>query len=172
MLVTVITDASYCSETGAAGYGYWVVSERGRASGGGKFSYKAESSLDAEMKAIVNGIYIALREGIAQEGDRVLVQTDCQGAILFFEQVPRSKGRQKQYTSERRLVHRWFADLVYNSRLRVDFRHVKGHTSAPGSRFYANRICDQLARSSMKEMRQILKGAENESQPSYVLASG
>ena len=46
MLVTLMTDASHCQQTGAAGFGFWCVSNRGKLAGGktlsGKIKEKAK----------------------------------------------------------------------------------------------------------------------------------
>lgn len=85
MRVTIIADASFCPDTNVAGYGYWIACERGKDGGGGEMKGRVESSLIAEMQAVVNALYISIRKNLVQANDHVLLQTDCEGAILKFK---------------------------------------------------------------------------------------
>jgi ribonuclease HI len=69
MRVTIIADASHCSDTGASGYGYWIASERGKHGGGGSVRTKVSGSIAAEMIAIVNAIDVAVKRELLQKGD-------------------------------------------------------------------------------------------------------
>ena len=81
MLVTIITDASFCPKSGAAGYGYWIASKREKHGGGGYFKQTLRNSTEAEAKAIINGVYHALQKESLMAGDQILVQSDCIPAL-------------------------------------------------------------------------------------------
>ncbi|KVQ35718.1 hypothetical protein WK03_35205 [Burkholderia cepacia] len=121
MLVTIIADASWDPETGAGGYGYWSVSQRGRRSGGGALKSVVRNNNVAEMMAVVNGVHMAFAYEIAMPGDSLLAQTDCQAAILAFE------GKRLLSVDERMIVE-GLNRLIDAKQADIRFKHVKGHT--------------------------------------------
>ena len=76
MLVTLMTDASHCQQTGAAGFGFWCVSNRGKLAGGKPLNGKIKDSYEAEAKGVANSLVIGFRSGIIQQGDTVIIQLD------------------------------------------------------------------------------------------------
>ncbi len=150
MLVTLITDASLCHETRAAGFGWWAVSRRGRAYGGGPIHARPESSNAAELMAIVNGMHCALRRGILLDGDALIVQTDSQAAIQAIN------GARTIAHHETAALERLRAYITAHA-LSIEMRHVKGHTRTQDKRSYVNRVCDMHARSAMRRLRHELR---------------
>lgn len=154
MRVTIIADASYCSQTGAAGYGFWIACERGKRGGGGPIERKLDNSSSAEMMAIVNAVYIAATRELIQQGDHVLLQTDCQSAIDAFSNLrKRLKQTEKDAKDE-------FYKLKREHGFTFSFRHVKGHTSRPEARYVTNNLCDKRAREGLRLARQRLADSE------------
>lgn len=153
MRVTVIADASFCPEYRVAGYGYWIASERGRKAGGGAMRDLVNNSLVAEMMAVVNALHDGLKYELIMQGDEVLFQTDCIGAMEYLQRMPTGlpvdAGR----------VTKAFFDLRINAKLDVRFRHVKGHTGLKEARFASNRRCDERAKQAMRKARLLAKQA-------------
>lgn len=147
MLVTIICDASHCPETGVAGYGFWIASGRGKRGGKGVMRHSCATNTVAEMQAMANALYVAVRLELVQAGDTVLVQTDCLGAIDGLIGM-----RKKMLDQEHDVVTAFFR-IKSEARITIDFRHVKGHTKEPGARFAANRACDKDAREQMRKAR-------------------
>lgn len=148
MLVTIISDASVCHATHAAGYGFWAVSQRGRHGGSGSFKQTLRGSFSAESLAIVNALFITLRLGIAQKGDRIIFQTDAKYAIDVYTGIARKvkdpvvlKARDE------------FRKLVADHELTFEFRHVRGHTTVADQRSRAQRNCDRRAKEGMQKAR-------------------
>jgi ribonuclease HI len=152
MLVTVIADASFDHKTGAGGYGYWAVSERGRESGGGPFKSASRNNNVTEMMAIVNGVHMAFAKGVAVAGDAILAQTDCQAAILAFE------GRRASLQIDEIMMVEAMRKLMAVHRATIRYRHVKGHTNGGEPRLWVNNLCDSLAKKGMREARMHLRG--------------
>jgi len=150
MKVTIIADASHCSQSGAAGFGFWIASERGKRPGGGPVRDKVDSSSAAEMIALVNAVHQAIADQLVQKGDHVLFQTDCQAAILAFQ------GSRTQLTRDEKKAKEAFFDLKRKHEFTFSFRHVKGHTSRPEARFVTNNLCDLRAKQGMRLARQRL----------------
>lgn len=150
MRVTIISDASQCPETGAAGYGYWLVSERGNSGGGGLFKTPLPDPTIAEMMGVVNALYLAVQHGIAAAGDEVLIQLDCTSVIRMLSSEACAR-------PDLELVREKFHALRAQHQLTVEFRHVRGHTNSPAKRSTAQRRADQRARHEMKQGRKLAR---------------
>ena len=151
MLVTVITDASYCPETKAAGFGYWAVSQRMRKYGGGPLRELPRNSQEAEMLAIVNAVIKACESGVAEAGDEILIQSDCLGALNTFE------GKRTRVADWEQGIVDGLAVFGIELNLFFRYRHVKGHTNGATPRLWVNNLCDKHAKEGMRERRSQLK---------------
>lgn len=147
MRVTIIADASYCPETGKAGYGFWIASSRGKRGGDGVLRGPVANNNAAEMMAILNAFHVGLNTGLVRHGDSILMQTDCQGAIDAFEGIRKALGEQEQELFD------WYCKFCRVHNLRVRTKHVKGHSHLNDSRFIVNKICDRKARKQMRKAR-------------------
>lgn len=147
MLVTVMTDASWCPDTHAGGYGFWIACERGKLPGGGPFKVTVRSAGHAEMMAICNAIYDARKNGLVQAGDTVLIQTDCRQAMDVLTQ--------RVHVGYKDIID-YFQDVTTRGRLVVRFRHVKAHTANSDNRSVANKMCDLRAKAGMREAREAI----------------
>lgn len=147
MLITIIADASYCPDTGAAGYGYWVVCTRGRHIGSGSIKKPVANNNAAEMMALANALHQAHAMDLVQTGDHVLLQTDCLAAIGGFT------NQRKNITQEELQVAAFLKSYVQKIGVTVSYRHVKGHTRGKTPRTWVNNTCDDLAGKAMKMAR-------------------
>lgn len=141
MLVSVFADASFCPDTRAAGWGGWAKSERGTTRSGGPLD-RLDGSLAAEAWAVVRAVEMALHPGaagaVAEPGDYLLIQTDCQAAIFALERDGALRS----------------ALIAVRGSCTVKFRWIRGHqhhSRAP--RYAVNNYCDDEARRHMLEMR-------------------
>lgn len=110
-----------------------------------------ESSHAAEMLAVCNSMFAALKFGLVVEGDHILMQTDCMAAIRAFENMRQTKKPQEKEAL------RYFRELRKERNLTVSFRHVKGHTTRTEARYVTNNLCDQRAKEGMRRARRALK---------------
>lgn len=147
MWITIIADASYCPDTGKAGYGFWIASQRGKMGGDGVLKGEVENNIAAEMMALLNALDAALKSNLVHKNDSVLMQTDCEPAIDAFKNL-----RQSTSSQEKRLV-KWFKDFCKEHNLHVRLKHVKGHTDNEDARYVVNNICDRKARRNMRRAR-------------------
>jgi ribonuclease HI len=154
--VTIIADASWCPDTHAAGYAFWIASDRGKRGGSGAYKDRVVSSAVAEMMAVVNGLYTACKDGYVEEGDAVLLQTDCMRAIDMFHRRPIGMSE-----FEKPVVD-YFEKLVKEVKITVQFRHVKGHTDGKQPRLYINNKCDEFAKRAMRTARAQFRKERNE----------
>lgn len=142
MRVTIVSDASFCPDTKAAGYGGWVVCNRGNNANGGAIR-GAPNSGAAETMAICNVIWEGLKANLIYVGDHLIVQTDCATAIKVYEEA--------RWTNEAEgSAFKWLNDQIRKYNLTIEFRHVKGHSNVKDQRSKAQRFCDERARSAMK----------------------
>lgn len=148
MHVTVIADASWDPNLKVAGYGFWIKSARDGTPGQGGFKGTVESASTAEAMAIVNALVIGLKKDKIQSEDDVLLQTDCVAAIDLFE------NRRRNLNHQEAEVKKTFEKYVKDYKLRVTFRHVKGHSLRREARYTTNRLCDMRAKAEMRRLRE------------------
>jgi ribonuclease HI len=111
-----------------------------------------QGSIAAEMLALCNATFIALKTGLVEAGDHILLQTDCVAAITAFE------GQRNIKNPDERKAHGYLWRLKKAEGINISFRHVKGHTNNREARFVTNNLCDQRAKTGMREARATLKG--------------
>lgn len=135
----MITDASYCSKSGAAGWAAWIapdIGERQRYSG--EFKTTQPSSTWAELRAAYNGLHLAYLLGART----ILLQSDC---VVIATALNKPNGK---------YGFREFRDLYLPDLKEVNYRHVKGHDyKNRAARSWVNRWCDQEARAHMRRHR-------------------
>ena len=151
MWVTIIADASYCPDTGKAGYGFWIASQRGKRGGDGIIETDVENNIAAEMMALLNALHVARKAELILEHDSVLLQTDCQPAIDAF------KGRRQSITQQEKDLVSWYTKFREEHSLHIRLKHVKGHTAREDARYVVNNICDKKARRNMRKARDSYK---------------
>ena len=152
MLVTVFSDASWCPHVKVGGWGAWVKSERLQHQSGGELKSKPISAREAEVMAIGNAVWLALRMGAARPGDEILIQTDCLHAIDVL-----NEGKCKRRTSAEVDVCLALVSWRAKYQLTMRFKHVKGHTAGHEPRLWVNNFCDRLAKHYMRQARTALK---------------
>lgn len=170
MLVTLFSDASVCQERKIGGWAAWLKADRGTLKGGAAFGVKVFDSTMGEAMAVVNGLSVGIANGVIQEGDTVLVQTDNDAVMGVLEgtvrrslkkEMKRRKGRSKseveRHVARRNheidLVAHAFSRIVENSSIMIRWRHVKGHRGLEDRRSAVNTFCDRTARAQMRSAR-------------------
>ena len=140
---TVLTDASYCPRTQIAGWAGWIKIDGQEAIRryGPLKATKVAGSAEAEMYAVLNGIWIALQAG----AEAILVRTDCDAVI---KAATISGGRGKLGKLWHEATQR--PDL---KPARLEFRHIKGHGEIKCRASWVNDWCDKHAKKAMKEAR-------------------
>lgn len=154
MFITVMADASYCSRSRSAGYGFWIACERGKKAGSGFYTFDVVSACEAEMLAVADAIYNGIKSFLIHKGDSILVQLDSIPAISAFtgERIP------KQEKENQAIEYLWLIKNQFN--LEISFKHVKGHSNLEDARSKSNAHCDSAAKAALKQARQ-KKGREN-----------
>ena len=151
-LLTVFTDASYCHETGAAGWAVWAKRD-GRPTffKAGSFRDKLSGPFEAELGAVANACAMLSRRQYLGGDHHVLIKTDCQEVI---DRIGRFAQRNPEGVYER------YYERIYKAKLSVrclEIRHVKGHRGmSAGARFAVNERCDRAAKFQMRLKRKEL----------------
>lgn len=136
---TVITDASFCPNSKAAGWAAWVTvnppqGQVYRVKRSGNFHRKIRNATEAEKYAAFNGIWLAYQEGCR----RILAQTDCLSVV--------QEGWRAGYP--------YIAETHWPD-AEIEWRHVKGHTRHEQARYFVNRWCDTEAKAMMNKQRNV-----------------
>ncbi|QPB12077.1 Rnase H [Providencia phage PSTCR4] len=150
MHVTIISDASYCDKTKAAGFGSWVACKRGKKSYGSILNGATNSGV-AEAMGICNALAYAMKGGLIFAGDIVLIQCDATDGLGIL------KGNTLGQCEVRKKICDWFSNIVTKYKLKITFRHVKGHSKTLDSRSKAQQYCDRLAYDYMQKARSLIR---------------
>jgi ribonuclease HI len=166
--VTIITDASFCPASRAAGWAAWIKADgRDSALVSGPFTKIAPvSSGEAEFFAVANALFKAVKDGFVGERDKVMIQSDCVAVLEAMlwgldcqeSQHPNGCGLNRPRTrpalcaggGEKALTT--IGAMAAPLGLELVVRHVRGHTSG-GGRQWVNRACDRAARKAMEAAR-------------------
>lgn len=166
--VTIFCDGSY--DKGVGGWGCWIKKEGIEAiSRGGPFTAGIGSAQDAEVRAMANSLWLAVKRGVAEPGDTVMIQTDCVAVLAaLLKLVPGAvysrhpDGNSVNVTPPRRLQKTLKESealagavrLIAKNRFKIILRHVKGHQAKTSSgRAWVNGLTDKLARQGLDEAR-------------------
>ena len=175
MMLTLFADASFCPDTGAAGYGAWAIKEtwdRGRFFSG-PINVKCKSSNDAELLGIVSAAYALEEQKAFHDVTSIMIQCDNVTALGFILQsIPNTRVRpiaglrapllQGAPTGNKHNLKalKWFQETLAGKR--VWLRHVKGHNTVENDgRSWVNTRCDEAARKHMVVRRAFLRRASN-----------
>ena len=140
---TIITDASFCHRTQAAGWAAWIridgVSEPIKRYA--EFRQPVRSAQEAEMLAAVNGLWLAAQHGVTM----ALVQTDCLAVVHMLNGETKNPSIRRDFSAA--IAKAGVAHIARSG------RHVRGHTQVADARSYVNRWCDSRAKTAMKRQR-------------------
>lgn len=140
MDATIITDASWCPDSQAAGWACWIrYDDQTLVKHAAAFKKPMPSSEHAEFCAVVNSVAIAILKAPAPLGG-LLIQTDCMNVVF------------RMRLQSRALLALELPKLKIPEVVLV--RHVKGHVKNPTkARNWCNNWCDAEAKKMMREAR-------------------
>lgn len=162
--ITIYTDASFYFKTKTGSWRAWIKNAPGEtALHSGAFKEGGiQSSNEAELKAIANGLHMAKKTFSLQQ-KIIVVVTDSQIAIAYLNLVkngiPKRKGRNGGVSSKPwcqtnlDIAKKIWAMVPEGSELRIN--KVKAHNgNKDGARSYINNLVDRAAKTKIREMRQ------------------
>jgi ribonuclease HI len=163
---TIISDASFCGQTGIASYSAWMKCD-GKDSilNTGVFKKHLSDSTMAEVRAVANAFAFATSCGYVERGTEVLIQCDNMTALaVVMLAVPSAvdrkhpdglaivKIRKPKTVALFQPAVQVIKTVVAEYGLTVAVRHVRGH-KAGGGRQAVNRRVDREARRAMQRVR-------------------
>lgn len=169
MLVSLFADASYRDTARLATWGTYHVRGEKRMEAGGIIKGPVHNSTDAEVMAIIKGLEHCLANQEVVAGDHFIIQTDSSGAIgQLYRQQPIVWAMTKDERDMRWAIrHRYYTVglpnlfwmFVYKQDIKIELRHVKGHSShqhrtdkdPQRKRTWANQRCDTIAGNYMAQ---------------------
>lgn len=154
MLCTIISDASYCPKSHAAGWGGYCISNRAKHFADGPL-HRVASCEHAETLALIHAIAAAFENGVAAPGDHLLLQSDSQNALGVLGSSQYRGGR-TYFSPELRKAQATFAHLTIGCS--TTFRWVRGHAAnwRQEPRLAINVMCDAAAGRHMQAERKRL----------------
>lgn len=144
--LTIIADASFCSNTKAAGYGVWLAGSHGRKAFEGPLQQPRDNNI-AETMAIANALWHGLDSGLLKANTNVLIQSDSDTAIKILT------GLKAPSCQQYRDAVAYVQGVVSRYKLKLRYKHVPGHTKGADSRTRAQNHCDEQARRQMLRQR-------------------
>ncbi|TXG76194.1 reverse transcriptase-like protein [Candidatus Dojkabacteria bacterium] len=158
MLVTLNTDASFCPETKCGGFAMWCASDKGRFKYSNRFREKPNSSHEAEVMAIINGIAAVLKK--FENVNYIIVNTDCKFAIAILVNDRHYQRKNMGGSAKFKKYRRILGDVLLGKSIELEYRHVKAHTDITDARTYVNDWCDRAAKWHMRVMRNEWQSSE------------
>lgn len=142
----IFTDAAF-SQSGHASWGVVIATADSFEVRSAAFSDRLASSVEAEAKALANGLFLAAK-AVLERPDAIselVVYSDCEGVVKFVrgEAAPRRRSAKEQVNPALEEVHRQLKRL---EGITVTFRWCRGHNGDNRPRVAElNAIADQAA---------------------------
>jgi ribonuclease HI len=152
MLITLFTDASYCSRSRVAAYAAWAKADGRTVRHSGVLKQPVPNSSLAETMALVNGIHLVIAAMRPPAASKIIAQTDCLAAIQALSGMLRRAQAIRDYAA----VVAAYREKIAAVGVVVEFRHVRGHKGTVTPRNAVNTWCDSECRRLMRAARTAL----------------
>lgn len=145
--VFLFTDASYCPDTGAAGWAMVVIDRNCQRVASASLSQRLSTSADAERLALAHGVAAAIRLGFARPGVTLNVFADHMCLRNALSDAGRDDARGR--------LAKWLIGRMEDNGFTLEIRHVKAHVQKDAREYHheVNAIVDRLSRERMRERR-------------------
>jgi ribonuclease HI len=142
MLVTMFTDISVSMRHGIGTYAVWAKESGNTLRHVARFKTPVFDSNVAEVLAIVNGLFIVIRQMQPPTDSKIIAQTDSATAISALTPLI-SHGRYAQALIRRN-------QILHGRGIEVEYRLVKGHKGHADRRSSVNTWCDRACRDLLR----------------------
>jgi ribonuclease HI len=164
--LALFTDASYCQHTGVAGWAVWMKNAEMEAgvTHSAAIRETTRGAGEAELIAVANGLYLAVRYGRLKPGGSVLIQSDRLDALAIIRKATRAQDRRivggepvpvakrpAAYLRDHAAL-KLIVELEREHTLTLFVRHVRAHQEGAGRTWVNNRV-DELAKAAMRRRR-------------------
>lgn len=162
MLVSLFTDASWCPDTNAAGWGAWAKCDNAMTTAGGPIGKPCPTSTIAEARAVYMGLLMCAKHLNMADIDRILIQLDNYAVVSWIH--AKSGGRRLEKATlnakKKSTIAIEFIEAIKafekEHSVIVMGKHIKGHRpNQEGAGHWVNNRCDQLARNGLERARRL-----------------
>lgn len=148
--LTINTDASFCQQTKAGGFAFYIICDSFKIKESGKFTDVSTDPSDAEIKALANAfLHLTNLENLPLVRT-IIINTDSTNAIKAITDGMVTPTAMKAHKLLSRVM-----ELTGCKDAR--FRWVKSHTRGSDRRTHVNNWCDEQAKIQMRKHRKELQ---------------
>ena len=150
--VTVNTDAGFYPREKVGSYAYWIKADGLFLRGSGIFKGESKSSLDCEVKAIVNALAVLFNSGYKPE--KIIVNRDNIYANKSVNIPAGNKLKTIVKQIKKRSIpntHHRYADSGKDQY--IEFRHVKAHSHTKDAKHFVNDWCDKRCKEELRKWK-------------------
>lgn len=149
MLITINTDASYCSETGKAAYAFMICSNAGVFKKSGKLK-NCDNATFAELMCLGNALHFTRNHPELWGLSKIIINTDCDSVIKMVGGYTKMMKKNPKYRSVVGTITEYLGRYKGSNKIPWEFRHVYSHTNKQDGRSKANEWCDLEAKKQRK----------------------
>lgn len=153
-MITLIADASFCSETRAGGYAFQIHGHSGCKFVAKPFPRFCKTSTEAELFAVINAFNYGIRNNLIKLNNVLKIRTDCDQVIRYLTS--------SKYLESSSIVNdaiRNFNQTIAKYKLEVQFQHIVGHSRLCLTyEAHVHVKCDRASRRCMRQQRKTLIG--------------
>ena len=154
-MITLIADASFCSETRAGGYAFQIHGHAECKFVAKSFPKLCKTSTEAELFAVVNAFNYGIRNNLIKLNNILKIRTDCDQVIRYLTS--------SKYLESSSIVNdaiRNFNQTIAKYKLEVQFQHIVGHSRLCLTyEAHVHVKCDRASRRCMRQQRKTLIGS-------------
>lgn len=155
-VATVNTDAGYYHIDKVASFAYYIRCGNMMIKGSGLFKDKCSNSLEAEMKAAINAMFLLLNSSV-KNIDKIILNTDN---IHVKSKKDGNALQSKLYKYVKTIKKLKGTDWSKNPKNKfLEIRHVRAHSGTDTKRQWVNDWCDKECTRQLREWKnqQIVK---------------
>lgn len=163
--VTIFADASLSADRKHSSWACWMKSDAVVSSiYSARFKQNIWCVASAELAALANALIVADKRGYLFQNATVLLQSDSLSALGVIlsgaDAVNNISSRHqsllvspKRPTKFQQAILSRLVEVQLRHSLKLQVRHVKGHSSKPDGRYGVNNLCDRLAKEARRNRR-------------------
>lgn len=140
-ILTLFTDAGQCPDTKAGSYAAWAKFNGRTMRKSGILKGDCIRSDVAEVRALANGIYLALKCFSPPPGSVIVAQCDCETALRGMMGLAYTKKPKKHEDVCEAIA--MAQKMIQDAGVSVRYKHVKGHQGTLDKRSAVNSWCDE-----------------------------
>lgn len=149
MIVTINTDASWHPKYETGAFAFWIVCNDFKITRSGVLRKKCSRPEIAEFRCLINAFHVLFTQDVSKV-KKIIVNTDCLNIIHLLKKDKKAITQYRLGSWGNHLVMQ--LDLLmgkYKSKIEVEYRHIKAHTTTEGAKNWVNDWCDKSAKAAL-----------------------